>query len=291
MKLIEGKYALVTGGGRGIGKAVALEFAKNGANIAIVARTQDELEETLKEIQHHNVKVVVISVDLSSIEGVKTCVNEYFKNFDRCDILVNNAGMAHYSTVIDYPLETAEKLFNLNVISYYALVQIILPKMIKQGGGNIIFTSSPQGTIYFSSNKVAYSASKAAVMAMGLCLQAEVGRHNIRVNVVLPGAIDTKMMKDLITAGQHFPEKISPEVIAPLYLFLASELSERKYKGAVVNQLMLNEIIGYIRKATGTKIYETKELLSLMKEKLNKEYFTFLRKNQELVEFMLNYKN
>jgi NAD(P)-dependent dehydrogenase (short-subunit alcohol dehydrogenase family) len=199
--------------------------------------------------------------------------------------------MAHYSTVIDYPLETAEKLFNLNVISYYALVQLILPKMIKQGGGNIIFTSSPQGTIYFSSHKVAYSASKAAVMAMGLCLQSEVGRYNIRVNIVLPGAIDTKMMKDLIKAGQHFPEKISPEVLAPLYLFLASELSERKYKGAVVNQLMLNEIIGYIRKATGTTLYEIKELLSLMKEKLNKEYFTFLRKNQELVEFMLNYKN
>jgi short-subunit dehydrogenase len=162
--------------------------------------------------------------------------------------------------------------------------------MIEQGGGNIILTSSPQGTVFFSSHKVAYSASKAAVMAMGKCLQNEVGRQNVRVNVILPGAIHTQMMEDLIAWGQHFPEKVPPEEIAPLYLFLASESSKRKYKGKVINQLMLNEIIKIIQKKLGKKGYEIKEIVELMRETLKKEQFAMLRKNQELFEFMLNYK-
>ncbi|TFG15906.1 MAG: SDR family oxidoreductase [Promethearchaeota archaeon] len=289
MKLLEGKKALITGGGRGIGKAVAIEFAKNGADIAIVSRTESELNQTQKEIENYGVRCITIPIDLSSIDAVKDCVNQYFNNFEQCDILICNAGMTHFSTVIDYPLEKAEKLFNLNFISYYALIKLILPKMIKQGEGNIILTSSPQGTVYFSSHKVAYSASKAAVMAMGKCLQLEVGRQNIRVNIISPGAIHTKMMEDLIEWGQNFPEKVPPEEIAPLYLFFASEVSKRKYKGQVINHLMLNEILRNIKENFGDNEFEIKEIVNLMEDKLNKEYFTFLRKNQELFEFMLKY--
>jgi NAD(P)-dependent dehydrogenase (short-subunit alcohol dehydrogenase family) len=290
MKFLEGKKALITGGGRGIGKAVAIEFARNGADIAIASRTESELNQAQKEIENYNVRCITIPIDLSSIDGVKDCVNQYFKNFEQCDILICNAGMTHFSTVIDYPLEKAERLFNLNFISYYALIKLILPKMIEQGGGNIILTSSPQGTVYFSSHKVAYSASKAAVMAMGKCLQLEVGRQNIRVNVISPGAIHTKMMEDLIEWGQNFPEKVPPEEIAPLYLFFVSDISKRKYKGQVINHLMLNEILRIIKENFGDKQFEIKEIVSLMEDKLNKEYYSFLRKNQELVEFMLKYK-
>ncbi len=290
MNILEGKKALVTGGGRGIGKATALEFAKNGADVAISSRTESELNQTIKEIENFGVKTIAIPIDLSTIEGVKKCVNKYFETFERCDILVCNAGMTHFDTVVEYPLEKAVKLFNVNFISYYAMIKLILPQMIEQGGGNIILTSSPQGTVYFSSHKVAYSASKAAVMAMGKCLQNEVGRQNVRVNVILPGAINTQMMEDLIKWGQNFPEKIPPEVIAPLYLFFASDSSKRKYKGKVINQLMLNEIICYIQEEIETYDRGIKELVNLMKDKLNKKHYTMLRKNQELFDFMLNYK-
>lgn len=290
MKLLEGKKALVTGGGRGIGKATAIEFAKNGADVAVASRTESELNQTIKEIESYGVKGIAISVDLSTIEGVKECVNKYFETFERCDILINNAGMTHFATVVDYPLEKAVNLFNVNFISYYAMIKLILPGMIEQGGGNIILTSSPQGTVYFSSHKVAYSASKAAVMAMGKCLQNEVGRQNVRVNIILPGAIHTQMMEDLIEWGQQFPEKVPPAEIAPLYLFFASESSKRKYKGKVINQLMLNEIMSYIRAKFEIKEYEIKEIVNLMKDTLNKEQYTMLRKNQELFDFMLKYK-
>jgi NAD(P)-dependent dehydrogenase (short-subunit alcohol dehydrogenase family) len=289
MKLLKGKNALITGGGRGIGRAVALEFAKNGANIVVASRTESELGRTASKIESYGVKSLKIPVDLSKVEGVKECVKKYFENFENCDILVNNAGMTHFSTVVDYPLEKAIKLFNVNFVSYYSMIKLILPKMLNQGGGNIILTSSPQGTVYFSSHKVAYSASKAAVMAMGKCLQSEVGRQKVRVNVVLPGAIHTKMMEDLIEWGQHFPEKVPPKAIAPLYLFLASDRSKRKYKGSVINQLMLNEIINAIQEEIGDKKVEIKEILNLMSDKLNKDYFTMLRRNQDLFDFMLNY--
>ena len=290
MKLLERKQVLITGGGRGIGKAVAIEFAKNGADVAVASRTESELNQTKKEIKNYGGQCITITVDLSTIEGVKDCVTQYFKNFEQCDILICNAGMTHFSTVVDYPLEKAEKLFNLNFISYYALIKLILPKMLEQGGGNIILTSSPQGTVYFSSHKVAYSASKAAVMAMGKCLQSEVGRQNIRVNVICPGAIHTKMMEDLMEWGQHFPEKVPPEEIASVYLFLASDVSKRKYRGQVINHLMLNEIIRIIKENFGDNQFEIKELINLMEEKLNKEYFTVLRKNQEMFDFILKYK-
>ena len=290
MKLLERKQVLITGGGRGIGKAVAIEFAKNGADVAVASRTESELNQTKKEIKNYGGQCIAITVDLSTIEGVKDCVTQYFKNFEQCDILICNAGMTHFSTVVDYPLEKAEKLFNLNFISYYALIKLILPKMLEQGGGNIILTSSPQGTVYFSSHKVAYSASKAAVMAMGKCLQSEVGRQNIRVNVICPGAIHTRMMEDLMEWGQHFPEKVPPEEIASVYLFLASDVSKRKYRGQVINHLMLNEIIRIIKENFGDNQFEIKELINLMEEKLNKEYFTVLRKNQELFDFILKYK-
>jgi short-subunit dehydrogenase len=127
-------------------------------------------------------------------------------------------------------------------------------------------------------------------MAMGKCLQNEVGRQNVRVNIILPGAIHTQMMEDLIEWGQQFPEKVPPAEIAPLYLFFASESSKRKYKGKVINQLMLNEIMSYIRAKFEIKEYEIKEIVNLMKDTLNKEQYTMLRKNQELFDFMLKYK-
>ena len=107
MKLIEGKNALITGGGRGIGKAVALEFAKNGANVAVAARTKSELEKTVGEIENHGVLGLAIPTDLSTLEGVEECAKEYFDKFKKIDILVNNAGMTDYSTVINTPIERA----------------------------------------------------------------------------------------------------------------------------------------------------------------------------------------
>lgn len=289
-KLIEGKFALVTGGGRGIGKAVAIEFAKNGANVAVAARTKKELEQTVSDIEKYGVKGLAIPADLSTIEGVNKCVASYFNNFGKCNILVPNAGTAHHSNIIDMPLEEALQLFNLNFICYYALIKEVLPNMLKQGGEKIIMTSSAHGNLVFMANKVAYSSSKAAVSAMGRCLDKDFGSQNIDVNVVLPGAVETKLLWEARKRGAKYPESHGPELMAPIYLFLASDILNRPYKGRIIDHYSLFQLLDKLRNDFEAEDFSITELLHSSKEKLSKETYTFFRKNKELVEFMLKYK-
>ena len=296
VKLLEGKYALITGGGRGIGRAIALEFAKNGANLAIVALEQEELDNTLKEIKQFGVDCFAICVDLSTLDGIRYCASTYFEKFKKCDVLVANAAMSLYSLVVDYPLEKAQKLFNLNIMGYYGLIKLTLPKMIEQGGGTIIMTSSIEGNVTFGPKKIPYAISKAGVTAMGKCLHTEVGKENIQVNVLMPASIQTRMIEKNIKKGQIYPIKemysgypglITPEQVSPIYLFLASDLSKRRYKGKAINVWLLFELLPLLKNEVNSKEYDIKKLRSDMKNKIKKEMYDFFRQHEELVDFML----
>ena len=290
MKLLEGKYALITGGGRGIGRAVALEFAKNGANIVVTALEKDELEQTVKDIKKFNVKTLSIPADLTNIAGAKSVVETYFNHFNRIDILINNAGMSYYCPMIEVSLDKVVKLFNLNLIAYYAMIKLILPKMIENGGGNIIMTASVHGNMFFNPNQVAYSAAKAGVTAMSKCLDAELSPYKIQVNVILPGAIQTRLSEDSAKRGQITPKLIPPEDISPIYLFLASDLSSLRYKGKIINQMILFELLTKLKTAISNNSFDIKELTKNMKDKLRKGMYGLLRKNQELIDFILKYQ-
>jgi NAD(P)-dependent dehydrogenase (short-subunit alcohol dehydrogenase family) len=290
MKLLEGKKALVTGGGRGIGREVALDFAQNGANVAVCSRTNEQLGETVKDIEKFGVKGLAISIDLSTLDGVKECAKQYFENFNTIDILVNNAGMTHVSPVIDTPIEYAQKLFNLNILSYYALIKEILPKMIEQKSGSIVMTSSVMGNVYFAPKKVAYAGSKAAVAAMGRCLSAELKPYNINVNVVTPAGIETKMAEDLREWGQRMDVTVPPEFISPAYLFLASDLALKKYKGRVLELHTICDILPVLSENIGEREVELKECKTIANECLKKDQFKVFKKNSELIDFMLKYK-
>jgi len=290
MKLLEGKNSLVTGGGRGIGKEVALDLANNGANVAVASRTSVELNQVVEEIEKYGTKGLAIPADLSTLEGVRECAKTYFENFNKIDILINNAGMTHVSSVVDFPIEEAQKLFSLNVISYYALIKEILPKMIEQKSGSIVMTSSVNGNVYFPPNKVAYSISKAAVSAMGRCLSLELKPYNINVNVVTPAGVETKMAEDLRKWGQQMPITVPPDFISPAYLFLASDLAVKKYKGKVLELHIICDFLPILRGAIGEKEIEIKELKILATEKLKKNQLQVFKKNSELIDFMLKYK-
>ncbi len=290
MKLLEGSNALVTGGGRGIGREVALDLATSGANVAVSARSKEELNDTVKEIEKFGVKGVAIPADLSSIKGVSECAAEYFSHFDSIDILINNAGMTHVSSVIDNPIENVQKLFNLNIMSYYALIREVLPKMIEKKSGNIVMTSSVQGNVYFSPKKVAYVTSKAAVSAMGRSMSAELRQFNININVVTPAGVETKMAEDLRIWGQQMPITVPPEYISPAYLFLASDLAIKKYRGRVLELHIIVDLLPKLKEAVGEKDLELKELRKLAEETLKKNHFKIFRKNSELIHFMLKYK-
>ena len=289
MKLLEGKNALVTGGGRGIGRAIALDLAKNGANVAVASRTKEELNQTVLEIEKFGVNSIAISTDLATLTGVADCAKSYFNNFDNIDILINNAGMTQVDSIVNYPIEMAQKLFNLNIMGYYAMVKELVPKMIEQKSGSIVMTSSVQGNIYFPPKKVAYSASKAAVVAMGKCLNLELKPFNINVNVVTPAGIETKMAEDLRKWGQQMPITVPPEVISPAYLFLASDLAKKKYKGRVVELNIICDFLPILKEEFHNRELETREFVKLAEAKIKKDQFKVLKKNAELVAFMLKY--
>ena len=290
MKLLEGKNALVTGGGRGIGKAVALDLARSGANVAVAARTKAELDKITETINNFGVNGLSIPSDLSTLEGVSNCANIFFDTFDTIDILINNAGMTQVGSITDYPIEMAQKLFNLNIMGYYALVKEVAPKMIEQKSGNIVMTASVMGNIYFAPKKVAYVTSKAAVSAMAKSLSSELKPYNIIVNALTPAGVETKMAEDLRKWGQQMPITVPPEVISPAYLFLASDLAKKKYKGKIVEINKIVEFLPVLQKESGDKDLDHKELVKLAEGKIKPDQFKVLKQNSELVAFMVNYK-
>lgn len=290
MKLLEGKNALVTGGGRGIGKAVALDLARSGANVAVAARTKAELDNITETINKFGVNGLSIPSDLSTLEGVSNCANIFFDTFDTIDILINNAGMTQVGSIIDYPIEMAQKLFNLNIMGYYALVKEVAPKMIEQKSGNIVMTASVMGNIYFAPKKVAYVTSKAAVSAMAKSLNSELKQYNIIVNALTPAGVETKMAEDLRKWGQQMPITVPPEVISPAYLFLASDLAKKKYKGKIVEINKIVEFLPILQNEFGAEGMDHKELVKIAEDKIKVDHFKVLKQNSELVAFMVNYK-
>ena len=290
MKLLEGKNALVTGGGRGIGKAIALDLARSGANVAVSARTKAELDKIAEAIKNFGVNGLSIPSDLSTLEGVSNCANIFFDTFDTIDILINNAGMTQVGSITDYPIEMAQKLFNLNIMGYYALVKEVAPKMIEQKSGNIVMTASVMGNIYFAPKKVAYVTSKAAVSAMAKSLNSELKQYNIIVNALTPAGVETKMAEDLRKWGQQMPITVPPEVISPAYLFLSSDLAKKKYRGMIVEINKIVEFLPALQDEFGDKELNHKDLVKSAENVIKGDQFKVLKQNSELVAFMVNYK-
>ncbi|MFX1500981.1 MAG: SDR family NAD(P)-dependent oxidoreductase [Promethearchaeota archaeon] len=290
MRLLEEKNAIVTGGGRGIGREVALDLARNGANVAITARTKTELDKTKEDLEKFGVRGLSIPADLSILDDVKKCAKTYFDEFGKIDILINNAGMTQVASVVDYPIELAQKMFNLNIMSYYAMVKEVLPKMIEQKSGSIVMTSSVQGNVYFLPKKVAYSTSKAAIVAMGKCLSSELKPYNINVNVLTPAGVETRFAVDLRKWGQRMPVTVPPEFISPAYVFLASDLAKKKYKGKIIELHTICDFLPILKDEFTERELEPKELVKLSEEKIKLDQFKVLKSNSELVNFMLHYK-
>jgi NAD(P)-dependent dehydrogenase (short-subunit alcohol dehydrogenase family) len=288
MSLLEGKNAVVTGGGRGIGKAAALLFAKNGANVAIVSRSQAELDATVIDIESHYVRGLAIVADLGTEQGPPSVASSFFDHFDRCDILVNNAGMSHYTTVAEWPVEDVKRLFDLNILGTYLMCKEFAHRMVEQGAGKIIMVSSVMGNTVFAPKHVAYCASKAAVAAMGRSLQAELGRA-VQVNVILPGLIKTKLVLDMAPAGYPVNDPMEPEAIAPAFLFLASDLSNRA-TGRLIDLSDVLQVMERVRTETSMLGSpgpdKLKDLVKTMK--LTPDLRATFKENKDLIDFWLD---
>lgn len=194
---LKGKTALITGGGRGVGKFIADALAEAGANIIITSRKMKNLEAAASEIEKaYNVQTLPLACDLAKEQEIKTMVEEATKKFPRIDILVNNSGATWGAPTLEFPLERWDQLFNINVRGVWILSQRVANLMKAQGGGNIINISSVmafRGSEEEVHPSVPYNSTKAAINLLTMNLAVKLARYNIRVNALALGYFLTDM--------------------------------------------------------------------------------------------------
>jgi 3-oxoacyl-[acyl-carrier protein] reductase len=232
MKLLEGKTALITGASRGIGKAIALRFAREGSDIAITNIVDDEeFKTTLKEITALGVKAKGYVSNAASYEDSQHVINDVVKDFTRIDILINNAGITRDALLMRMTEDQWDSVIAVNLKSVFNLTKSVLMTMIKQKNGSIVNISSVVG-VSGNAGQSNYSASKAGIIGFTKSIAKEVGSRNIRCNAIAPGFILTEMTEKLPEdVKREWAEKIplkrggTPEDVANTALYLASDLS------------------------------------------------------------------
>ena len=232
MGLLDNKVALITGAGRGIGKAIALRFAQEGCNIAFTdIALNDVVMETEKELQALGIKAKAYASNAANFEETHQVVDEIVKDFGRIDILVNNAGITKDTALKRMTEEQWDAVINVNLKSVFNFTKAVQPVMWKQNGGSVINMSSVVG-VSGNANQCNYSASKAGIIGFTKSAAKEMGVRNIRHNAIAPGFIITAMTNALPEDVRKQWESLiplhrggTPEDVANVALFLASDLS------------------------------------------------------------------
>ena len=232
MKMLENKVALITGAGRGIGKAIAMRFAQEGCDIAFTdIALNDFVLETEKELQAMGVKAKAYASNAANFTETQQVVDEIVKDFGHIDILVNNAGITKDTALKRMTEEQWDAVINVNLKSVFNFTKALQPIMWRQGGGSVINMSSVVG-VSGNANQCNYSASKAGIIGFTKSAAKEMGVRNIRHNAIAPGFIITAMTnalpEDVRKAWeQQIPLRRggTPEDVANVALFLASDLS------------------------------------------------------------------
>jgi 3-oxoacyl-[acyl-carrier protein] reductase len=220
MKL-DGKVALVTGGGRGIGRACAVALASEGASAAVTARSAHELQETVQLINEAGGEGVAVPADVSNKDEVEQMVHTVAEGLGPVDILVNNAGVARFAPVAEAAEDDWRLMLDVNLFGTLYCTQAVLPSMIERQRGWIINISSSSGLKGYP-NQAGYCASKHAVNGFAKALALETQDQNIRVHTLCPGAVDTALARQHRDAGDAPEDWMQPEEIAETVVFLAS---------------------------------------------------------------------
>jgi NAD(P)-dependent dehydrogenase (short-subunit alcohol dehydrogenase family) len=243
MNDLKDKVAIITGGGYGIGREIALAYAREGMRLALAARTQGPLEETRAAAERLGARAITIQADVAKEADCKRMIDETIKALGRADILVNNAGIAGPTKrVTEMALAEWQEVLDVNITGAWLASRAAIPAMVKQGGGNILMISSGAGRRGYPLRSP-YAASKWAMIGLTQTLAGEWGGSKIRVNCICPGAVEGDRIERVIraraeamgapyedvkkgfTAAAAMQRMVTEEEVARVALFLVSELS------------------------------------------------------------------
>ena len=241
-ELLTDEVCIITGAGKGFGKAIAKKFADNGAKLALITRTQSDIDDLNREFYGYENKFLAIFGDVSDQDTVNSFVAEVKNKFGRIDVLVNNAGMRFRKKFEEITLEEFSLILNVNVVSIFMLCKAVMPTMVEQKAGKIINISSVVGTLGLPELS-AYATSKAAIIGLTKALSVEYGVSNIQVNALAPGFCKTSYFENFKQKSELYDFTIErtpmrrwgeSEEVANSCLFLASSLSSY-VTGDVIN--------------------------------------------------------
>ncbi|MBI5591767.1 MAG: SDR family oxidoreductase [Deltaproteobacteria bacterium] len=231
---LSGKNAIVTGGAQGIGRAISLRLAKDGANVALLDLNESTGRETASEINQLGVKALSFACDATQYDQVKSAVDQVHQQWNTIDILINNAGIDRSKSFVDTDQALWDLIINVNYRSFLIASHVCIPYMIRQNSGNIVSLGSDAGRVG-NPGEVLYCGTKAAIMASSKALAKELARYNIRVNAVAPGPVKTALWDQLHDGekGRKVTEAVeraipmrrlgTPEDVADVIAFFCQE--------------------------------------------------------------------
>jgi len=220
---LDGKVAVVTGAGRGIGAAIARKLAGLGASVVVCGRTRAHIETTAKSISQCGFKTEAVECDVTELHSVESLARHVDSNFGRLDVLINNAGIGSFSSPLHtFPPDAWDKVLNTNLRGVYYCIRSFAPMMIRSGGGHIVNISSLAGKNPLP-NGAAYAASKWGLNGLSYSIAEELRGHNIRVSVVCPGSTNTDLSPHV---GKDTTKMLQPDDVAHVVEMLVTQESQ-----------------------------------------------------------------